>query len=149
MIVAMNMFGLIGSKDGLPWKIKDEMKFFKEMTMDSIVIMGSKTYESIGKPLRGRVNIVITRKKYENVICVDSIDSALEICSEYDKEVFVIGGKQIYETFLKENKIDRAYVSYVYGEHCGDVYLNGVENYFTKKFHHKQFLEFEVKVYER
>ncbi len=101
MIAAIGKNRELGRGNELIFKIPEDMKFFKEKTRGHVVIMGRKTYESIGRPLPDRVNIVISRNTdYEvsdRVIKVKSIEDAIEVAKEHEKtEAFIIGGAQIY-----------------------------------------------------
>ncbi len=101
MIAAIGKNRELGRGNELLFKIPEDMKFFKEKTRGHVVIMGRKTYESIGRPLPDRVNIVISRNTdYEvpdRVIKVKSIEEAIDVAKEHEKtEAFVIGGAQIY-----------------------------------------------------
>jgi len=104
IIVAVGKNREIGSKNGLLWKIPGELKRFREITEGHPVIMGRKTYESIGRPLPNRTNIVITRNSDfypKGVLVVKSLAEAIEKAKTIDsKEIFVIGGGQIYAQAL-------------------------------------------------
>jgi len=115
LIVACDEKRLIGVDNNLPWKIKEEMKFFKEKTINNIVIMGSKTYNSLNKPLENRLNFVITSKKIDNnkVFCFNDIFVCLDFCKKYDKKIFVIGGESIYRFFLENNLVNYMYISVI------------------------------------
>src|SRR5215207_9408244 len=99
-VVAASENNVIGVKNQLPWHLPNDLKFFKNTTWGMPVIMGRKTFESFGKPLAGRTNIIITRQegwKVEGVIVTRSLDDALEAASATDaKEAFVIGGGEIF-----------------------------------------------------
>jgi len=118
-VVAMSTNRVIGRNNKLPWYIPGDLKFFKQITMGKPVVMGRKTYESIGKPLPGRDNIVITRDrgwKAEGVKVAHDIDQALTVakaCAEVcgAEEIMVIGGAQIYEAAMP--RIDRLYLTQV------------------------------------
>jgi len=116
MIVAVSEDWGIGKDNGLLFSIPADMKFFRETTKDSVVIMGRKTLESFpgGKPLKNRVNIVLTGNKdydTEAVVCT-SKEAVIEEAGKYsDKNIFVIGGASIYELF--EDCCDTAYVTKV------------------------------------
>ena len=107
-VVAMGKNKVIGKNNSLPWTMPADMKRFKELTLNKPVIMGRKTFESIGKPLPKRKNIVITHDKNydaEGCIVAHSIDEALNAAGNA-KEAMVIGGSQIFrEFFSKANKI--------------------------------------------
>ena len=105
----------IGINNALPWCIPDDLKNFKRLTMGHPVIMGRKTFDSIGKPLPGRFNIVISRNKNLSLPCAvaHSLDEAIEIAKHQNPtEVFVIGGEQIYKKALP--KADKMYITEVY-----------------------------------
>ena len=123
IITAMDMNQLIGKDNGLPWKIPADLQFFKKVTMSKPIIMGRKTFESIGRPLPGRQNIIITRDKTytaEGCDVIYSIDDAVEVAGDVE-EVMVIGGANIYQQFL--NKADRLYLTRVMGKFDGDAWF--------------------------
>ena len=98
LIVAVAENGIIGTGGTMPWHITEDFRHFKEVTLGHSVIMGRKTYESIGRPLPRRRNIVITRNaelRFEGCEMATSLEAALAMC-EGEEEVFVIGGGEIY-----------------------------------------------------
>ena len=98
IIVAMSKNRVIGVKNSLPWHISEDLKRFKRLTTGYPIIMGRKTFESIGKPLPERRNIVISRNqnlKVQDIEVVKSIEDALKICSS-ENLIYIIGGEQIY-----------------------------------------------------
>lgn len=103
-IVAYDSKNAIGSNNQIPWRLKNDMKFFKSMTQNNVVVMGRKTYESIGKALPNRINIVLSRdKKYtlSDAIVMHSkqeVDCYCENITD-SREVFIIGGAEIYNLF--------------------------------------------------
>ena len=102
IIVAMSLNRVIGRGQEIPWHIPGEQSRFKEITMGQPLIMGRKTFESIGKPLPGRRNIIVSRNKQYTVTGCDvvgSFNEALKICADNGK-VFVIGGEQIFKQAL-------------------------------------------------
>lgn len=119
MIVAMDKGRVIGKGNALPWKLSGDMKFFKKTTMGKPVIMGRKTFESIGKPLEGRANLVLTRDLNFNVEGVEHVEDtkvalkAGRMVAEITgtEEVVIIGGTQIYEALLPQT--DRIYLTEV------------------------------------
>lgn len=130
IIVSVDENWLIGKGNALPWHIPEEMKHFKEVTINQTVIMGNETYKSLGrKPLPKRNNIVLSRSlgctgtlpvpPNASLAFVDDIDALEDISSE----VFIIGGRQIYELFLKAGKVDKILLSRVKGTYEGDVYF--------------------------
>ena len=102
LIAAFAEERVIGKDGKIPWTLKEDLKHFRNKTEGFSVVMGRKTYESIGIPLPNRLNIVMTRnpKKLEGVKEVTNKEKALEIASSYSNEVFIIGGEKIYEEFL-------------------------------------------------
>jgi len=102
LIAAFAEEGVIGKDGKIPWDLKEDLKHFRNKTEGCSVVMGRKTYESIGRPLPNRLNIVMTKnpKMLEGVKEVSSRKEALEIASSYSNEVFIIGGEKIYEEFL-------------------------------------------------
>jgi dihydrofolate reductase len=133
IIVAVADNGVIGKDNALPWKLPDDMRHFKQVTMGKPIIMGRKTFESIGKPLPGRTNIVISRNgafTAEGVTCVSSLEEALQVAEqtvsmEPAEEAVVIGGSEIYRVTLP--LADRLYITEVHASVEGDAVLLGVE----------------------
>lgn len=110
LVVAAAENNAIGKNNELLWRLPNDMKFFKNITWAMPVIMGRKTFESLGKPLNGRTNIVITRNagwQAEGAVVVKDIDAALKAAADTDsKETYIIGGGQVYkETIAIANKI--------------------------------------------
>jgi dihydrofolate reductase len=123
-IVAMASNRVIGNRGDIPWKIPGEQKMFKEITLGHTVIMGRKTYESIGRPLPGRTNIVITRQSdYQAAGCIiaHDLDSALQSCPGEEDEAFICGGGQLYQESLPVT--DRIYLTALAREVPGDTYF--------------------------
>ncbi|RYD56891.1 MAG: dihydrofolate reductase [Sphingobacteriales bacterium] len=115
-IVAISENYAIGKDNQLPWHLPEDLKFFKRTTMGKPVIMGRKTYDSMGKPLKGRLNIVISRQKDvtlpEGVLLYESLDVAIQrVEEENTDEVFIIGGGQIFE--LSMELLDTLYLTKV------------------------------------
>jgi len=127
IITAMDENRLIGKDNGLPWKIPADLQFFKKVTMNKPIIMGRKTFESIGRPLPGRRNIIITR---DTLISVDgcevvySLDAAIESVKDVE-EAMVIGGANIYQQFLPQ--ADRLYLTRVAGKFDGDAWFPEID----------------------
>lgn len=120
IIVAIAQNGTIGDKNALLWHIKEDMRFFRTTTSGHAVVMGRKTFESLGsRPLPKRTNIVITRQdiEFEGALAAHSLEEA--ICmAEGDEEIFIIGGAQIYAEALKV--ADRMYITRVEHDYAGD-----------------------------
>lgn len=130
LIVAVSDNNVIGKDNDLIWHLPKDMKFFKETTQGHFVIMGRKNFESIPhkyRPLPNRTNVVITRQasyQAEGCIIVNSIEEALVKARESnDTEAFIIGGGQIYELALKNELVDRIYLTRVHKEYDGDTFF--------------------------
>ncbi|MGB2079309.1 MAG: type 3 dihydrofolate reductase [Vibrio sp.] len=120
MIAAMAHNRVIGIENQMPWHLPADFAWFKQQTMGKPVVMGRKTYESIGRPLPGRLNIVISRNPdlaIEGVTCVTSLEQAFTAAADCD-ELMVIGGGSIYQAFLE--KAHRLYLTYVDAKLDGD-----------------------------
>lgn len=127
IIVAMDKNRVIGKDNKMPWHLSSDLKRFKQLTMGKPIIMGRKTFESIGKPLPGRINIILTKDanyKQEGCIVVHSVDEALKFC-EGNNEVMVIGGAKVYMLFLPMTK--KIYLTLVDGEYEGDTYFPEID----------------------
>lgn len=116
IIAAISKNNIIGSEGNLPWHLSDDLKNFKRLTLNKPLIMGRKTFESIKKPLPNRINIIISRNKHyavnnNDVIICDSMESAINKAREYEQEIMIIGGAQIYEQAL--NIADKMYLTIV------------------------------------
>ena len=124
-VVAAAENNVIGKENRLPWRLPNDLKFFKNTTWAMPVVMGRKTFESFGKPLTGRTNIVITRRddwKVDGVITVKSLDEALQAAAGTDaKEAFIIGGGEIYRQSF--NKADKIYITRVHAQPDGDAFF--------------------------
>lgn len=123
IIVAMNNKGVIGHEGDLPWRLSADLKHFKAITMGKPLIMGRKTHESIGRPLPGRKNIVVTHSeefKAEGCVIVHSLDNAFQAAGDAD-EVMIMGGSGIYDQSLA--RADRVYLTEVHADVKGDVYF--------------------------
>ncbi|HEY9052549.1 MAG TPA: type 3 dihydrofolate reductase [Gammaproteobacteria bacterium] len=155
LIAAMDKNRLIGKENGLPWHLPADFKHFKQVTMGKPIIMGRKTFESIGKPLPGRKNIVISRKGFsaDGVIVVDSIEQALQEVKNAE-EVMIIGGASFYEQMI--NKAVRMYLTHVDAECEGDAWFPefdindwSVVSEEVHKADEKNNYNFTIKVYQR
>lgn len=120
IIVAIAQNGTIGDKNALLWHIKEDMRFFRTTTSGHPVIMGRKTFESLGsKPLPKRTNIVITRaeREFEGALTAHSLQEAIRMAGD-DEEIFIMGGAQIYREALPV--VDRMYITHVGRDYEGD-----------------------------
>lgn len=120
IIVAMARNGVIGARGSIPWHLPDELKRFRNITMGHHIIMGRKTWESIGRPLSGRTSVVVTRQtgyRAPGAIVAHSLDNAIEACRD-DEEIFVIGGAELYAQALPH--ANRIYLTVVDADVEGD-----------------------------
>jgi len=123
LIAAVSLNNVIGNENDMPWYLPEDLKRFKEVTQGHNIIMGRKTYESIGFPLSDRTNIVITNKekfKAEGVITVNNIGSLEELVKD-DPEPFIIGGASIYKLMLP--RCNKIYMTKVHAEYRGDAFF--------------------------
>jgi dihydrofolate reductase len=123
LILARARNGVIGAKGGLPWHLPEDLAFFKRTTMGHPIVMGRRTWESIGRPLPGRRSIVVTRDRSfaaTGAEVVHSLDEAIALCAGVD-EIFVIGGAQLYAEALP--RADRLLLTEIAAEFDGDTYL--------------------------
>ena len=127
MIAAMADNRAIGKDNELLWHLPDDFKHFKAITMAKPILMGRKTYQSIGRPLPGRKNIVVTRDSAfaaDGVLVVNSIDAALDAVTE-DAEVMVIGGASFYQQMLP--LADKLYVTHVHHHFDADTFFPEID----------------------
>lgn len=133
LIVAAADNDVIGRDNALPWDLPGDLAHFKRTTMGKPILMGRLTYESIGRPLPGRTNIVISRDpdySAAGVRCVQSLEEAIELAqhiarSDGSSELMVIGGAQIYALALP--MASRIYLTRVHAEPAGDAFLHGID----------------------
>lgn len=133
IIACVNKKGVIGKNGNLIYHISSDMKNFARMTTNNVVIMGRKTFESLpnGKPLKNRINIILTsNKEYsveasDNVYIVHSVEDAVDLCKAFfpDKEWFVIGGEKVYKAFFENNLISEMRLTVVDDDADGDTIL--------------------------
>jgi dihydrofolate reductase len=121
IITAMTRERVIGDNNKLPWHIPEELKLFRRITSGHTVIMGKRTFESIGKPLPNRNNIVLSSTEHtsQDVHWAKNISDALQAAQGYNKEIFVIGGAQVYQQFLP--LADRLLISYIKYNYPGTI----------------------------
>ena len=126
IIVAIAQNHAIGKDNKLLWHLPNDLKHFKTITSGHTVIMGRKTYDSVGRPLPNRRNIVITRQQIEIAGCevVNSLEAALALCKT-EAEVFIVGGAEIYRRAMSvTNKI---YLTIIHNDFDGDTYFPDIE----------------------
>lgn len=127
LVVAVARNGVIGNGNALPWRLPEDLRFFKALTMGKPILMGRKTYQSIGKPLPGRRNLVLTRDRGFSAPGVDvvfSLDEALAAVSDA-AELMVIGGAEIYRMCLPRTQ--RIYLTRVHADVVGDTYFPQID----------------------
>lgn len=123
IITAMDNNRLIGKNNALPWHLPEDLAFFKKTTLGKPIIMGRKTFQSIGRPLPGRTNIIISRNKnyqVEGCIVLDSIEAVLDYCKD-DEEIMLIGGASLYEQWLPY--AHQIYITLINAEFEGDAWF--------------------------
>lgn len=123
MIVAMARNQVIGIENRLPWHLPEDLKHFRSLTMGHHLIMGRKTFESIGRPLPGRTTVIVTRDsdyRVEGCLIAHSIEQAIEL-SRTDSEVFFVGGSTLYAQTLA--MMDRLYITEIQAEYQGDAHF--------------------------
>jgi dihydrofolate reductase len=125
ILVAVAENGVIGRGGKLPWHLSDDLKRFKQLTMGHTIVMGRKTWESIGRALPGRRTIVISRQAgyhADGAEVVGNLDNALQIAEAAgDEETFVIGGSEIYRLAL--SRVDRIHLTRIHADIKGDAYF--------------------------
>jgi dihydrofolate reductase len=130
LLVAASENNVIGKDNQLPWHLPNDLKYFKNLTWGMPILMGRKTFDSIGKPLPGRKSIVITRNgdwRHDGVDVVHSIEEATQKAESYGvKEIFVIGGAEIFKTSL--STANRVYLTRIHQDFDGDVYFPEVSD---------------------
>lgn len=124
LIVAHDVNFVMGKDNKMPWHIKEDLAYFKKMTMGKAMVMGRKTFESIGKALPGRLTVIVTRNteyKAEGAQVVQDFEKAIQIASHYADEVMVIGGGEIFNLALPI--ADRLYVTLIEKPYEGDTFF--------------------------
>ena len=156
LIVAISENRVIGNRGQLPWHLPADLKRFKRLTMRHHIIMGRKTFESIGRQLPGRTSIVITRQHDYNAVgalVAHDLKQALDLAAG-DKEVFIIGGAEVYRRALA--KVDRVYLTFIHAEVAGDTYFTEFDDSQWTKIDDERHpanenneFEYSFRVYER
>lgn len=126
IVVAISENHIIGNDNALAWHLPKDLQFFKNTTTGAPIIMGRKTYDSIGRPLPNRTNIIVSRNtdlKIENCICIQSIEEAIKYAQKLQaKECFIIGGAEIFmQTF---SKVDRIFLTEIKANVEGNIKLD-------------------------
>lgn len=125
-VVAVAQNGVIGRGNSLPWKLRSDLQRFKRITMGHALIMGRKTYESIGRPLPGRQTVVLSRSQethFEGVEVATTLDEALGMVQK-DRQAFVVGGAEIYR--LAMPRIQHLYLTRILADVDGDAFMDSI-----------------------
>ena len=156
LIAALAKNRVIGIENRLPWKLPEDLAHFKALTLGHPILMGRKTFESLGRPLPGRRNIVITRNAdYHPAGCetAPSIPAAIDLCAEAE-EIFFIGGAELYKQVLP--MVDRMYLTEVQLEVRGDAWFPEFDRNAFSEFNRENHvgekgdaLHFDLVVYQR
>jgi len=149
MIAALTKDRVIGKNNTLIWHIPEDMKLFKNYTQNNTVIMGRKTYDSMGKALPNRNNIVLTKSdlNLEDADVCHSVEESLEKAKSYGKDIFVIGGGNIYSQFL--DRSNKLYLSWVKQTYDGDAYFPEFNQNNWNIVRKEDYEQFEFIEYER
>jgi dihydrofolate reductase len=149
IIVAMTYNRVIGRRGKIPWHIPDEQKLFRHLTEGNTVLMGRKTYESIGQPLKNRNNIVVssTLPAREGITVARSLEEALDKAQHFGKPIFSIGGAKLYEETLP--LAGCLLISYIKQDYAGDTYFPEFEprDYIIKDY--RNYPNFEFMRYQK
>ena len=130
LICAVSKNNVIGNNNKLPWNISEDLKRFRELTSENIIVMGRKTYDSIGRPLPKRENLVLSKNKKLKIENVKVFNTPQEILDFYhkreeEKDLFIIGGNYIYELFIEY--CDYLLITFVDKEYKGDAYFPKID----------------------
>ncbi len=148
LIVAASENNVIGFQNDLPWHLPDDMNYFKETTINSVVIMGRNNYLSIPKkyrPLKGRVNIILTKNPEfhaPNCLIANSLEKAIELAKlKKPENIFIIGGGKVYQYALEQNLVDLIYLTRIHANIEGDTFFPKINlkkwKKINSKFHKK------------
>jgi len=149
-VAAMASNRVIGKNGQLPWHLSDDLKFFKELTSGNAVLMGRKTFDSIGRPLPNRKNIIISKslqRAHEGTILVKSIEEIFSEGLGITGDLYVIGGAQVYELLMPHTT--ELFLSYIHQKYSGDTTFPEFESTFGEYKVVRQFDHFEVRHYVR
>lgn len=150
IIAALTKDRVIGKDNKMPWYLPEDLKNFKRITKGNTIIMGRKTYESIGRPLPGRKNIVLSStmtSDSDKLLVCGSFESVLDAAKLENKEIFIIGGANVYAQAL--SLTDKMYLSYVKQSYEGDTFFPEFDKNNWDITEKKNFPDFEFVVYER
>lgn len=153
IMVAVAENGVIGKDGKMPWHSKEELQYFKKTTLNHPVLMGRKTLESMGKPLKGRLNIILSQKpelmeKYEDIIVFGNIEDAFEYCENKNFEkLFVLGGEEVYRQTM--DQCDTMLISRMKFEAGGDTFFPEIDETVWKIESISKYNDFDVYRYKK
>ena len=158
LICAISKNNVIGNENKLPWSISEDLKRFKELTSNNWIVMGRKTFDSIGRPLPNRKNIVLSENKNLKIDSVEVFNTPEDVIESYknnsdQKDLFIIGGTYIYELFLQY--CEYLFITYVDKEYLGDAFFPKIDWNEWKliseetKFDDKEGVNFNFRDYKR
>lgn len=152
IISALTSENVIGSNGKIPWHLPEDFKLFKEFTSNNIVVMGRKTWDSLPlkfRPLPNRENIVISRsvKHINGVEVFDSLDKALDHAKAFDKDIYLIGGSNIYSGGM--NYADKLYLSFVKKNYNGDTFFPEIDRTKWSLTEERDYSDFTFKVFSK
>lgn len=127
LIAALGNNRVIGKDNAMPWHLPADLKYFKRITLGKPIIMGRKTFDSIGRPLPGRTSIIVTRDpdyQADGCVTVNSVDAALQ-AAKGAEEVMVIGGAELFKQIL--GRANRLYLTEIHADFAGDVYFPALD----------------------
>lgn len=154
LVVAMSENYVIGEQGAIPWKLSDDLRFFKTLTENHVVVMGRKTFESLPKKLSNRIHIVVSRnKKYdlddEDCFVVTCLDEALDFAKTFfGKKVFVIGGSEIYAQAIEKQVVDTIFLTQVKAQAKGDAFFPKIDWKNWNEVDRKHFFKNEKNQYD-
>ena len=155
LVAAIASNGVIGRDNDLPWQLPGDQRRFKELTTGHVLVMGRRTYDSIGRPLPRRTTIVVTRQPQwepaaglpEGLLVAGSLDEAIDRAARIDDQVFVVGGGQVYAEALP--RADRLVLTWVEAEPTGDAYFPDVDWSEWDEVDREQHEGWDLATYER
>lgn len=156
IIVAIGKNREIGKGNKLLWHIPEDLKNFKETTTGKTVIMGRKTFESIGRPLPNRKNIVLSKNgdkesfEQKGIKLYQNLENLIADYKNYEEEVFIIGGEQIYREFMQKGLVSRLYISYIeFSDSEADAYFPEIDYNSWKIIKEKNYDNWKSCMYEK
>lgn len=131
MIAAIAKNRGIGLHGAIPWHLKGDLKYFRELTMDAAIVMGRRTFLSLPHPLKGRAHYVVTSHPLPSVTCCNSLDTAIAMASELHDKVFIIGGGQLYEEAIARDDCAKLYITEINADIECDTFFPEIPDDYT------------------